>query len=226
MYKFQTHESDADDSDVLRLVQNVWYLGPLTITMFNWPWQELSRLRTGQPKEIKRRFVLRLEFFARVFWLWKMCQKSLYNNRLALFTRLKFCNSSFILLNDMSPAGTTHFWLRVLGLVHLMNQTVLWKALWRTPLWEGIDYHWLSLIIIDYHWLSLTIIDFHWLSLIIIDYLKIWKAVSSWLTELVTTRNQEMLAHLTEKETKIFTLWILDQNCGWTPIGFQYLHDK
>ena len=94
MYKFQTHESDADDSDVLRLVQNVWYLGPLTITMFNWPWQELSRLRTGQPKEIKRRFVLRLEFFARVFWLWKMCQKSLHNNRLTLFTRHKFGNPS------------------------------------------------------------------------------------------------------------------------------------
>ena len=94
MYKFQTHESDADDSDVLRLVQNVWYLGPLTITMFNWPWQELSRLRTGQPKEIKRRFVLRLEFFARVFWLWKMCQKSLNNKRLTLFTRTKFGNPS------------------------------------------------------------------------------------------------------------------------------------
>ena len=75
-------------------LQNVWYLGPLTITMFNWPWQELSRLRTGQPKEIKRRFVLRLEFFARVFWLWKMCQKSLHNNRLTLFTRLKFGNPS------------------------------------------------------------------------------------------------------------------------------------
>ena len=93
MYKFQTHESDADDSDVLRLVQNVWYLAPLTITMFNWPWQELSRLRTGQPKEIKRRFVLRLEFFARVFWLWKMCQKSLYNNRLTLFSEVKSLHS-------------------------------------------------------------------------------------------------------------------------------------
>ena len=71
-------------------------------------------------------------------------------------------------------------------------------------LWDIIDfnwlsliinnYHWSSLIIIDHHWLSLIIIDYHWLSLIILDY--VWKSEKRWMTDLMTTWNQEMLAHL------------------------------
>ena len=62
--------------------------------------------------------------------------------------------------------------------------------------------HWLSLIITDYHWLSLIIIDYHWLSLIIIGHhwlsLIVWKSenITYPLTGLLTTWNQEMLAHL------------------------------
>ena len=56
-----------------------------------------------------------------------------------------------------------------------------------------IDCHWLSLIITEYTWLSLIIIEYYRLSLIISDYLTILKR---WVTDSLTTWNQEMLAHL------------------------------
>ena len=54
------------------------------------------------------------------------------------------------------------------------------------------------IIIIDYHWLSLTIHDYHWLLLIIWKSEKRW--ITDWLTQLLTTWNQEMLTHLKKRQ--------------------------
>ena len=68
--------------------------------------------------------------------------------------------------------------------------------------------------------ISWDIIDYHWLS----ENLK--NGSSYWLTDSLSDNLKSRNASASEKETKIFALWILDQNCGWTSTGFQYLHDK
>ena len=71
---------------------------------------------------------------------------------------------------------------------------------------------WEVLIFIDYHWLSLITNGYHWLSLTIIDYLK---TVNCWLTDSVTTWNQEMLVRLKgNQKTENFRLTQIWGQCG------------